>query len=156
MTVADSPSLHLTTGMTLEGWAYPVALGTTWRTMVFKERPGGVTYSLYANQGSGVPVGQVYIGGEQNATGTSALPLNAWTHVAVTFDGANLRLYVNGTLVRMTAIGGSIIASTGALRIGGNSIWPEWFNGQIDDVRIYNRALSAGEVQNDMNTPITP
>ncbi len=43
--------------------------------------------------------------------------------------------------------------SNGPLQIGGNRVWPEWFKGQIDDVRVYNRALSAGELQTDMNTP---
>jgi hypothetical protein len=41
-------------------------------------------------------------------------------------------------------------ASTGALRIDGNSIWGEWFSGAIDEVRVYNRALT----QSDMNAPL--
>jgi hypothetical protein len=44
--------------------------------------------------------------------------------------------------------------STGALRIGGNAIWGEYFRGSIDEVRIYNRALSPAEVQVNMGTPI--
>jgi hypothetical protein len=42
------------------------------------------------------------------------------------------------------------------LRIGGNSIWTEWFNGLIDEVRVYNRALTAAQIQTDMNTSVTP
>ena len=42
-------------------------------------------------------------------------------------------------------------ASTGALRIGGNSIWGEYFAGLIDEAHVYNRALSAAEVTTDMN-----
>jgi hypothetical protein len=40
------------------------------------------------------------------------------------------------------------------LRIGGNGVWPEWFAGLIDEVRVYNRALSGTEIQSDMNTAI--
>jgi hypothetical protein len=40
------------------------------------------------------------------------------------------------------------------LRIGGNGVWPEWFAGLIDDVRVYNRPLSAAEVQADMATAV--
>ena len=40
------------------------------------------------------------------------------------------------------------------LQIGGNRVWNEWLQGQIDDVRVYNRALSATELQSDMNTPV--
>ena len=44
--------------------------------------------------------------------------------------------------------------SSAPLRIGGNAVWSEWFTGQIDDVRVYNRALTVAEVQTDMNTPV--
>ena len=44
--------------------------------------------------------------------------------------------------------------STGSLGIGGNAVWGEYFKGLIDEVRVYNRALSAGEIQTDMVTPI--
>ena len=49
---------------------------------------------------------------------------------------------------------GPMLTSGGVLRIGGNSIWGEFFQGRIDEVRIYNRALSATEIQADMNAPI--
>jgi hypothetical protein len=42
------------------------------------------------------------------------------------------------------------------LRIGGNSVFGEFFQARIDEVRIYNRALSQTEIQNDMNIAITP
>jgi len=154
VTVADANSLDLTSGMTLEAWVRPTALGTTWRCVIFKERPGGIVYGLYANEDTSKPIGQVYLGGEQNALGTAALPLNAWTHLAVTFDGTTLRLYVNGALAGSKAAAGSMAASTGVLRIGGNAIWPEFFAGLIDEVRVYNRALSAAEIGADMNAAL--
>jgi hypothetical protein len=40
------------------------------------------------------------------------------------------------------------------LRLGGNSVWSEWFAGVIDEVRVYSRALTQAQVQTDMNTPI--
>jgi hypothetical protein len=93
-------------------------------------------------------------GGDQFVAGTTALPLNAWTHLVTTFDGSALRLYVNGILVQTSAHGGAATVSSGALRIGGNAIWGEYFKGRIDEVRIYNRALSPAEVQVNMGTPI--
>src|SRR5947208_750374 len=62
------------------------------------------------------------------------------------YDGTNLRLWANGVNVQTTAVGGLIPTSSGALTIGGNSVWPEWFQGLIDNVRLYNRALSANEI----------
>ena len=44
--------------------------------------------------------------------------------------------------------------STGPLKLGGNAIWREWFAGLMDDVRIYNRALTPAEIQQDMATPV--
>ena len=109
-----------------------------------KEQPGDMVYALYAN-GSGatkVPVGEVNIGGSKVAAGPTQLAAGAWTHLATTYDGATLRLFVNGSQAAQLAIPGAIPTSTGALRLGGNTIWPEWFQGDIDEVRVYNRALS--------------
>jgi hydrogenase maturation factor HypE len=91
-----------------------------------------------------------------DARGTSQLPLNAWTHLAATFNGSTLILYVNGVQVGSRAVSGAILTSTGALRIGGNSVWGEFFQGRIDEIRIYNRALTQPEIQTDMTRPITP
>jgi hypothetical protein len=63
---------------------------------------------------------------------------------------------VNGAQVATKAIAATIANSTGVLHIGGNSVWSEWFKGQIDEVRIYNRALAASEVVTDMNTRVSP
>ena len=91
-----------------------------------------------------------------DARGAAQLPLNTWTHLAATYDGATLRLFVNGTQVGSRALTGALLTSTGVLRIGGNAIWGEFFQGRIDEIRIYNRALSPGEIQADMAAPIAP
>ena len=49
---------------------------------------------------------------------------------------------------------GNITTSNGILSIGGNAIFGEWFIGKIDEVRIYNRALTASEIQTDMTVPV--
>ncbi len=154
VTVPASPSLALTTGMTLEAWVLPTSLGTSWRSVIFKEQPGNVIYDLYANTSTSVPSTSIFVdGSEVDTRGASGLALNAWTHLAASYDGSALRLYVNGALTRTTAVSGAMPTSGEPLRIGGNSIFPEWFQGRIDDVRIYDRALSAAEIASDMSTP---
>src|SRR5262249_39281334 len=64
------------------------------------------------------------------------------------------RLYVNGTLVASQARTGAIATSTNPLTIGGDSIYGQNFAGLIDEVRVYNVALSAAQIQSDMNTPV--
>jgi hypothetical protein len=63
-------------------------------------------------------------------------------------------MYVNGALVSSGPIGGNIRTGNGLLRIGGNSIWGEWFKGTIDEVRVYNRVLGAAEITADMTKPV--
>ena len=157
VTVPDANSLDLTTAMSIEAWVRPTALGS-WRTVVLKERPGDLVYALYAGsrfENSNTWRPSAWIGSDPVGA-TAALTLNAWTHLATTYDGASWKFYVNGTLVASRAFAAPIGVSTGALRIGGNNIWPEWFKGQIDEVRIYSRALSAAEVVLDRDAPIAP
>ncbi len=155
VTVPDSSSLDLTSGMTLEGWVNPNA-GGDFRTFVVKERPGDLVYGLYSSSETNRPQAQVTIGATPRLlNGTATLPTGAWTHLAATYDGTTQRLYVNGTQVSTLAVAGTIATSNSPLKIGGNSIWAEWFTGLIDEVRVYNRALSAAEIQADMNTSIS-
>ncbi len=159
VTVSDTVALDLTTGMTLEAWVQPSSLGG-WRNVIIKERANGETYNLYAHTDSNTPA--VFIvnasapGTPLGAMGTSAIQINSWTHVAATYDGTTLRIYVNGVLIGTRAGGGAMLTSTGVLRIGGNGVWGEFFQGRIDEIRIYNRALTLAEIQADMNAPITP
>jgi hypothetical protein len=73
-----------------------------------------------------------------------------WSHLAVTYDGTTLRLYVNGAQAATRAAGGAMSVSTRPLKLGGNAVWGEWYAGLLDDVRVYNRALTATEIQTDM------
>ena len=113
-----------------------------------------MSYALYANTDTTRPSGHVFIASEFDTRGTAAVAMNTWTHLATTSDGATLKLYVNGVLASSKAAAGSIKTSAGVLRIGGNSIWGEYFSGLIDEVRIYNRALAASEIQSDMNAAV--
>jgi hypothetical protein len=155
VSVADSASLDLSGGMTVEAWLNPAAIGN-WRTAVMKEKSGGLAYALYASTGlaASAPSANVNPGTEAAVAGSSGLPLNSWTHLAGTYDGTTIRLYLGGSLIASQAESGNIAPSTAPLRIGGNSVWGEYFQGQIDEVRIYNRALSTSEIQTDMTTPV--
>src|SRR5207248_3128711 len=127
----------------------------SWRTVMLKEAAPEEVYSMYANDDLPRPETSVRIGGlYYTVQVTSPLGVNAWSHLASTCDGTTVRLYVNGGLVASRVASGSIQVSAGALRIGGNSIWGEYFSGLIDEVRIYNRALTQAQIQTDMNTPI--
>ena len=153
VTVKDAASLHLTSGMTLEAWVSPTAVTSAWRDTVYK---GNDNYYLSATSThSKDPAGGGTFGSSNaNVYGTAALAVNTWTHLAVTYDGAHLLFYVNGTQVSSVARTGSLATSTNPLQIGGDSLYGQHFAGTIDEVRVYNVALTAVQVQADMNTPI--
>ncbi|MCI0591228.1 MAG: LamG domain-containing protein, partial [Gammaproteobacteria bacterium] len=87
-------------------------------------------------------------------TGGYWLLPNTWVHLAGTYDGKTERLYVDGVQVGSLKVSGNIQVTDGVLRIGGNSPWGEYFNGRIDEIRVYDRALTAAEIQSDMGTAI--
>jgi len=155
VTVNDAASLDLTTGMTLEAWVYPTESMTGWRTLVIKESPPDrASYYLYANSNTDQPATGAFISSYQGLQGGPWLLPNTWVHLAGTYDGTTQRLYVNGTEVAKRAQSGLIAVSGGVLRIGGESIWGEFFKGRIDEIRVYNRALSAAEITTDMNISV--
>lgn len=154
ITVADDSSLDLTNGMTLEAWVKPDTLANSWRTILIKEQTQNLAYAMYAGTDAGLPSGHVYTDSDKGLSGPTALPLGQWSHVATTFDGSTLRLYVDGAQVSTMAVTGPITVSGGALRMGGNAVWAEWFDGTLDEVRVYNRALSGAEILADRDTPI--
>ena len=152
VTINDANDLDLAGAMTLEAWVYPTR-NTAWRTAVMKENGSDLAWALYSS-GSAKPSAWAATGtGMGSTTGPTAPALNAWTHMAATYDGTNLRLFVNGTQVSSAARAGLLATGTGALRLGGNGIWSEWFTGRLDDIRIYDRALTPTQIQTDMNTP---
>jgi hypothetical protein len=151
--VASSASLNLTTGMTLSAWIQPTVSQNGWRTVLFRQTDA--YFLMSAGDGALRPAGGGTLGSSTPyASAPTAIAVNAWTHVAVTYDGAMLRLYVNGTQVATRAAGGVIQSSTNPLWIGGNQPYGEHFQGLIDEVRVYNRALTGVDIQNDMNTPL--
>jgi hypothetical protein len=150
VTINDANSLDLTTGMTLEAWVYPTA-GGGWRDVVYKG-PDDIYYLMGSSDNGRPAIGGIF--SPTAARASTSLPLNTWTHLAGTYDGATLRLYADGAQVGSQAQTALIPVSTGALTIGGDALYGQYFAGRIDEVRIYNRALSATEIQTDMNTSV--
>src|SRR2546422_1612101 len=133
VTVRAAAGLNLTTGMTLEAWVYPTVASSAWSTAVMKEQAGEFVYVLYAGSPVNRPSLQFNVGttasGERSVTGPAGLTVNTWTHLAGTYDGTTVRLYVNGAQVASQAVSGAIATSSGGLRVGGNSRWGGDFTG---------------------------
>ncbi|MDX2003305.1 MAG: LamG-like jellyroll fold domain-containing protein [Chitinophagales bacterium] len=105
---------------------------------------GNQVLTLFA--GSDEKVRVTYFNGTNTSTYNSnvALPVGDWVALALTFDGDTLRLYLNDSLKAKQALPTFTAFVPTAFRIGGRNT--QWFNGLIDEVRIFDQALSANEV----------
>ncbi|MEK7389875.1 MAG: LamG domain-containing protein [Elusimicrobiota bacterium] len=130
----------------MAAWINPALSTTSFKSVMVKN----YTLFLYASVkgycGNGaVLAGFVGTAGTKTVCAPTPLPANAWTHLAATNDGSVLRLYRNGVMTSSAVVTGVPVASTGTLQLGASRAG-EYFNGKLDEARVYNRALSATEV----------
>jgi len=87
--------------------------------------------------------------GEGVAAATPLVQLNKWYSIVWTYDGVTAKIYIGGTLISSAVISISSFTNSYDLFLGttGNPQYPYWFNGDLDEVRIYNRALNDQEAQ---------
>lgn len=142
---------------TISAWVYLNAnstwnrifdFGTLTATYMFLSPNGGAGKIRYAIKYNG--------SAEQLIDGTAALPTGSWQHVAVTLSGTTGRLYVNGVQVGQNTnmtLKPSSLGNTTQTWIGRSQYADPYFNGLIDEFKIYNRALSATEILAQYNTP---
>ncbi|HET9252989.1 MAG TPA: galactose oxidase-like domain-containing protein [Candidatus Eisenbacteria bacterium] len=148
----DIPDLPLT----ISAWLFPTSRSDYRAILSKRDSPSASDMRLDFGLQSGS--GAVYLFTGATFLGfTYAPPLNAWTHVAAVADQGSTRLYVGGNLQEtLGAIPLGIDREANTV-IGGTGDGPggdnDPFSGRIDDLRIYERALSQSEIQADMNTP---
>ncbi len=153
VSIRNSTALALTKNFTIEAWVKPAAISRS--SIIFKEQVGGSVYNLYAFEDADLAAASFNDGTLDNTVSTnSAIAINKWTYMAVTYDGASLKIYRNGFAVASLKTTKAVKTSNGLLQIGGNKIWGDYFNGLIDDVRIYNTARTQTQIQSDAKTPV--
>ncbi|MBS1796068.1 MAG: carboxypeptidase regulatory-like domain-containing protein [Acidobacteria bacterium] len=171
VTVADAPSLNPTAQLSVEGWVYPTTdtiFPNFMAIIVNKETNAAVQFEMARRlttgncpTGGGIPTGNfaIYVGGLSGlpddcggwVNGNAPLPLNAWSHVAMTYDGANLRAFVNGVNTRTVAATGTILTTNGIFQLGRRVMNTEIWGGQMDEMSVYNRGLTAAEIESIAN-----
>jgi hypothetical protein len=151
------------TGLTIAFWVKVnstssgvdyVIVGKPWNatTMTYPFYQYGVEYSNAVNKTLDFFFGDASAG-LHGPYRMSPMP-GVWTHCAFTYDGSTVKGYLDG-VERMSASDGSALVPRGhSLRFGVDGAYQQFFDGALDDLRIYNRALSPGEVQSVMQTPV--
>ncbi len=151
--VADSPSLNMTAAISISAWIEQTNTATAVVGHIFAKSNSGAgdrQYTLEVGGSGNSNLISLNIRKNDDSTwytarDTSTISNGTWYHFVGTFDGSNVRLYRNGVLVATTPYVGTINAGTGkSASINSNTGY--YFNGSIDDVRIYNRALSQAEI----------
>ena len=139
-------------GFSLESWLYPhTASGA--QSIIRKSGD----YNLYIN--NGYLTAEIWYLGTGNPnlitiTGTSTITLNAWSHVACTWDGSIGRLYIDGLEIS-TSLSANTITTSEVLSLGASSVYGNYLNGNLDEVRIWNIARTQCEINTYKNCEIS-
>jgi hypothetical protein len=141
-------SLFPTSAITMSAWVKPNQDTGTF-TIISNEDSAGTTGTIMRVQ----TAGQIRCTISNTAsTFGSSIVSGKWSHVACVYDGANIITYIDGVSVGSASLTGSITyanSNTEPWRIGrrGSDAFPLHYDGSIDEVRIYNRALTASEMK---------
>ena len=146
------PDVDLTSAMTAEIWVNPSSSGQT--AKLISKHSSTTDAQLYLDVASNLVTAHVTVGGtEYTAVSSTALPSSAWTHLAVTFDGSNLRLYQDGVIEDTTAVSGSMATNNYLWTFGRDaSASSGYFAGSLDEFKLFNRALTDNEISAEFNS----
>jgi len=149
--VPHDSSLSLTTQITVEAWINLSNLSAWAQDIVMKgSNEAGYSYVLYVRDHDEIAF---HTGGPVHETDNVNLQAHQWYHVAATYDGSEVKLFINGDEHYSGPQSGDLTEKVGSLKISGDGS-TEWFNGFIDEVRLWNIARTQEQIRETMNQPL--
>mgnify|MGYP001617367703 FL=1 len=146
--VTNSQSLNITQALSIEAWIKTYSTAYDRRGIVEKS---GATAQPYAFDVRGLGLHfRTYNGSQywENSFDNTIPAAGVWTHVAATVgNGRSLKVYVNGVLAGTGGVYPAFIGSPNDLRIGYDAAEDKYFNGSIDEIKIWNRILNLSEIK---------
>jgi hypothetical protein len=153
VTVPDDSSLDLTEALTLAAWVKPSSDQESYARIISREQSGvgNRQYNLGVNQSAEDPRTVIDTVDDDAVEISGEVPFtdDSWHHAVMTFEASSeVRLYVDGDEVDSTSVNSSLVSRSSTVKFGAPAHLPDkdYFTGGIDDIRIYDRALSGSEV----------
>lgn len=151
VTITDDNILDLTNNFTIEAWIKPSGFATM-AGIVSKYHTSGAN-GYYIRLNSVSPYTGLSVDGLSTANGI--LEADKLYHIATVNDNGSRHLYVNGREIPLTGTPGTINSNSDPLRIGVDYLTnSRYFNGKIDEVRLWNTARSLQDIREKMNSPL--
>ncbi|MEM7051965.1 MAG: LamG domain-containing protein [Acidobacteriota bacterium] len=142
--VPHSNALNPGNAMTLEAWVF---IGNTGNCVSIAGKGWTTSYWLGVCNGTL----RSYVRGSASARTAGAVPTTQWTHIAVTYGGGFRRHYINGEIAGEWAEGGAVPPSNDPFMVARDADWFITPTGTLDEVRLWNRALTTAEIRANIN-----
>ncbi|OON67051.1 hypothetical protein B0919_19645 [Hymenobacter sp. CRA2] len=155
--VPASASLNLSAALTVEAWINPVGTGSTIQSVASKSTQSvnsGYIFPRTDARWDDLSV-WLHIGGTWRVF---SVPYTAykgsWHHVAATYDGNLVKIFIDGAKVLEQAQTGAVSTNANGLTLGNQPGYGEYYNGQLDELRLWNVARTEAQVQADYNKTV--
>jgi hypothetical protein len=150
VSLANEPAFDLSSAITVDAWAKLTGSTADFAAIVAK---GDSAWRLQRHSNTNFAAfGTTGLIDNADLVGTTNINDGQWHHIAGVFDGSTKYLYVDGVLEASASVTGTIALNDAEVRIGDNSEQTgRFWNGLIDEVEVFNRALSASEIQSIVN-----
>ena len=148
--ISDHADLDLTQNYTLEAWIFPETFSWLGGIISKYHTPGANGYMLrltYQSPYTG-------LGFDELVTSTGVLSANQWYHIAAVKNGGQRKLYINGAEFSLSGSALSVTANNNSVRIG-SDYGGRFFDGRIDEVRIWNVSRTQDQIIATMDTDPT-
>ena len=157
ITVPDDNTLDISAAITLEAWCYATK-NSGIQNVISKSSNSANNGYIFPRTDNGWSSVIIYfhIAGGFRTLSAPYPSLNAWHHLAATYDGASIKLYINGALAASMAQTGAITTNGNPLALGNQTGFSEYFGGYADEMRVWNVARTQAEIQNNMNRELDP
>ena len=148
--IPDNATLDLTANYTIEAWIFPESF--SWLA--------GIVSKYHTNAANGYMLRLTHqtpyngLGFDERITSTGVLSSNQWYHVAAVNSNGSRKLYVNGVEYALTGSALNVSANNNPLRIG-SDYGSRYFDGRIDEVRIWNIAREQDNIISTMDSVLT-